>query len=784
MEPLFRILLQRRFRRLLLVAVPVVLVACACALVVSLEGRADAHSRYAEQLQRIEVLTTRVSAQEWQAVAEGEVSDAASRDVELALEEMSAALAVQDEHARRSHDAEVDRHSDESPLVTLAEYSSAVRDEFDALRDGDLEEAEEIDEERVDPAFERLEVVVENLSQTEAADAASGHKQALIGSLLAIVLSSSALVGLMLAMFRARGRIEMAELQQRMDRESERRVAALLQNSSDLLLVLDGASAIKYASNSIDQLLGYQPGSVIGGELREILKPESHDASASDLERASARPGDPVVAEWAAETAEGDLRYVEAILNDLSADPQVAGIVVNVRDITERRRLEAELRRRAFHDDLTGLANRTLFEDRLSGALADADRSGVSPGVIFLDLDDFKHVNDSLGHSSGDELLRIVATRLQTCVRDQDTIARLGGDEFAVLVRNVESMDRVVDVAERVLAELSTPVFVQGNALFVNASIGVALDPAPGEDRHERVQAMLRDADIAMYAAKGAGKHRLEVFESELHAPVLRRLQLKSELQTALDRNQLVLHFQPIVSLDDEEMIGAEALVRWEHPERGLIPPGEFIPLAEQTGLTVPLGRWVLREALRNAASWRDQDATSGLRYVSVNVTGHQLESPTFLRDVRDALDAVGLPSEALVIEVTESSLIHDSERNRERLQALRDLGVRLAIDDFGTGYSALNYLRRFPMDVLKIDRSFIEHVAEGGQDAALVQAMLQMSESLGLKVVAEGVETSGQCDRLQELDCGYGQGYFFSRPVPAEELRALLERTTSTVAP
>ena len=772
-KALVDILLRRRLGQFAFVAVPLALVACACAAVVSLEQRDDLHTSHARQVDRIEMLAARVSAEEWRAIAEKEVSDETTREVDRSLDAMAAILSARDK---------AEHHVGKTASNALDDYSSAVRDEFEALREGDLEEAEEIDEEHVDPAFEQLEAIVKEIVEDESAIADMADRQALTGSLLVIVLSSAALVALMFMTFRARRRVEIAEVQETTTRVSEQRFAALLQNSSDVLLVLDGEAKVQYASESVSRLVGRRADAVAGGELRQLLIPESHGALDAQLQAAVARPGHPIVAEWALGGAQGEFRFVEAILNDLRSDPRVNGIVVNVREITERRRLESELRRQAFHDELTGLANRLLFEDRVTSALARGDRDATSTAVVFLDLDDFKHVNDSLGHASGDELLRAVASRLQACVRDQDTIARLGGDEFAILLSEIDSIEAAVDVADRVLAELSTPVMVHGNALFVNASIGVALDPAPGEDHHGRFQAMLRDADIAMYAAKSAGKNRIEIFESELHAPIVRRLQLKTEMQAALSQDEFVLHFQPIVALGDDAIIGAEALVRWQHPERGLVPPNDFIPLAEQTGLIVPLGRWVLRAALREAAIWREQDPAGNLRYVSVNVSGQQLESAAFLEEVAEALDAVDLPAEALLIEVTESSLIHDTERNTERLQALRDLGVRLAIDDFGTGYSALNYLRRFPMDILKIDRSFINNVADSGQDAALVEAMIQMSASLGLRVVAEGVEDLEQSERLQELKCSYGQGYFFSRPVPAEELQAVLNRTRSAV--
>ena len=760
MTNVWRAFAGARFERLLIVAVPVILIAAACMAVVIIDRRADVHREHADRVNEVRVLAAQVSAREWQAVAERRVSDASVREVGDLLEAMRADLggAVEDTGGGRG------------ALAVLAEYSTAVRAEFAALREGDFEEAEEIDEERVDPTFEALQATVDAVAASEERDAATSSRQGLLGSLLVIVISSSALLAVTLVTLRARNQLALSEVQRATVRESEERLEALLRNSSDVLMVLEPTGSVRFASDSIERLLGHRPDAVAGRDVRELVDEGGREALGAHLEQAISG-GRPVVLEWALRTTAGDLRHVEAILNDLSTNPLVDGIVVNVRDITDRRALETELRRRAYHDELTGLANRALFEDRILQALAAADGTGTAAAVLFMDLDDFKHVNDSLGHASGDELLRLVSERLRQCVRDQDTIARLGGDEFAVLLAGIGGVADAVTVADRILKELAAPLMVNGQALFVDASIGVALDPAPGQDGRERLQAVLRDADIAMYAAKGAGKHRVEVFESVLHARIVERLQLKSELQTALDDGQLLLHYQPVVELDNDEIVGVEALVRWQHPQRGLVPPGDFIPLAEQTGLSVPLGRWVLREALRQVSIWHRQRLSGALPYVSVNVSGHQLESSGFVEEVAEALADTGVPASALMIEVTESSLIQDSDRNNATLRGLRDLGVRLAIDDFGTGYSALNYLRRFPMDVLKIDRSFVSGVTANAQEAALVEAMIRMSASLGLSVVAEGVEDGAQCARLQELECGYGQGFLFSKPVPANVL-------------
>jgi diguanylate cyclase (GGDEF)-like protein len=391
--------------------------------------------------------------------------------------------------------------------------------------------------------------------------------------------------------------------------------------------------------------------------------------------------------------------------------------------------------------------------------------------VFYIDLDDFKDVNDGLGHEAGDQLLVAAAGRLLSATRGCDTVARLGGDEFAILLRGVRDASDAVVVAERVARAMAMPFRVRGSEARVGASIGIALgrDAAEADD-------LLRSADLALYAAKHAGKHRYVVFESSMRTAALERIALEADLRGALERGELLLHYQPIVRLDTQEVVGAEALVRWRHPLRGLVPPMEFIPVAEATGMIVPIGRWVLEEACRQAALWRrDRDADDAPFRIAVNISAWQVQHSGLVDDVRAALAHNELPASALTLEITESVMLTDTEVTLARLHALKEIGVSLAIDDFGTGYSSLAYLHRFPVDVLKIDKAFVDGVGEASHDPTLLRAIVAIGEALRLPMVAEGIERPAQVDGLRFLGCDLGQGYHFARPLPADQLTAML---------
>jgi diguanylate cyclase (GGDEF)-like protein len=439
--------------------------------------------------------------------------------------------------------------------------------------------------------------------------------------------------------------------------------------------------------------------------------------------------------------------------------------------LTDARTVEDAIHQ-AFHDSLTGLPNRLLLIDRLDHALARAARVNTQTAVLFIDLDTFKTVNDSLGHAAGDELLREAAARLLDCVRSADTAARFGGDEFVVLLEDVDE-DRVARVANRILEAMSEPFKVRNRQVFIGASIGIAVGGDQADD-------LLRNADLALYRAKAKGKGQKQAFEPEMHVAMVQRLELEEGLAKALRGGELVLHYQPLLDLNSRRVEGVEALVRWRHPTRGLLLPGEFIPIAEDSRLMLPLGRWVLADACRQLAEWRDRHELAGGLTMCVNFSSAQFQDPTLVGGVRETLADVSLPADRLVIELTETAFLRDPDTMEERMAELKRLGVRLAVDDFGTGNASLRHLARFPVDVLKVDRSFVGKLGADRRQTAIAGSIIALGAELDMVVVAEGIERPEQIDQLLELGCRFGQGFYLGRPAPAAELEPLLAREPS----
>jgi diguanylate cyclase (GGDEF)-like protein/PAS domain S-box-containing protein len=551
---------------------------------------------------------------------------------------------------------------------------------------------------------------------------------------------------------------------------SEQRFRALVQHGSDLITVIEPDGTIIYQSPSIERVLGHAAPDVVGRKLTDLTHPDDMHRIASFITDAMRLHGATNSVAVRLGALNGTWVHVEIAGTDHRDDGAVRGLVLNIRDVSERHALEEQLRFEAFHDPLTSLANRAQFTDRLAHALDRSARRATQVAVLFLDLDNFKSVNDSLGHAAGDALLTEVGRRLQTCTRPEDTVARLGGDEFAVLLEDVASIDEATAATLRILSSLRAPVSIEGRQLVVPASIGIASGAGDAD-----AGVLLRNADVAMYAAKALGRNRYEVYEPSMHAASLDRLDLAGDLEGAVERGEFVLEYQPILTLASGEVAGVEALVRWNHPSRGQIQPDGFIALAEETGAIIDLGRWVLDEACRQACAWYEEFAPEPPFAMNVNVSARQLLYPGFVDDVARALEAWPIERVGLVLEITESVMMRDTDAALATLRRLKDLGVRMAIDDFGTGYSSLGYLRQFPFDILKIDRSYLATGAEQPNDRDLERAIVDMGRTLRLEIVAEGVEEPEQLVRLKSLHCELGQGFYFARPMSPDRIRDVL---------
>jgi diguanylate cyclase (GGDEF)-like protein/PAS domain S-box-containing protein len=568
------------------------------------------------------------------------------------------------------------------------------------------------------------------------------------------LIGSALLAALMLwSFFSKRARVSLEQ--------SERRFRSLVEHSTELLAVVDEKQRIKFATPAFHRRLGYEADELLGTCLLEHVHRDDREQSAD---------GDGPQ-RWRVRHRDGEWIETEMDSKDLHDDPAVRGYVVTMRDVGHQRALEDQIHHQAFHDSLTGLANRALFEDRLRHALERLRRdSQQGIAVVFIDLDDFKTVNDSLGHAAGDELLRAFARCLGDCTRNADTVARFGGDEFAVLVEGHYAEDAAAVIADRVHAALEKPIRLEQDDVYVHASIGIA-----GGGASNTADETVRNADLAMYSAKADGKGHSAFFEPSMHSAARRRLQLTGDLRRALSEGQLSVNYQPLIRLTDGKMLGVEALLRWNHPTMGLVAPADFIPLAEESGLIMSIGSFVLNEACRQLKIWQTEhpDAPD---YISVNLSVRQFQREGAVVDeVRGALDRNGLRGPHLMLEITESVLMEDRAPIVRDLEALRKLGVRIAIDDFGTGYSALSYLREFPIDTVKMDRSFVNNLGDGTADSALVRSVVELGEALDMQIIAEGIEVQGQLDSVTGLRCDIGQGYFFAPPLDADAMRDLM---------
>jgi diguanylate cyclase (GGDEF)-like protein/PAS domain S-box-containing protein len=556
---------------------------------------------------------------------------------------------------------------------------------------------------------------------------------------------------------------------------AQQRAEVILNSIGDAVLSTDVQGKVTYLNPVAESMTGWPRQEALGRPLAEVFQmidATTREPARNPLDRAMQLDRivdlNPTCFLIRRDGLETTIENTASPIHDRGG--QVIGAVTVFKDVSEARAMSLRAVYLAQHDFLTDLPNRMLLNDRLTQAIALARRHGHCLAILFLDLDRFKHVNDSLGHVIGDELLQSVARRLLRCVRSSDTVSRQGGDEFVVLLSEIQHADDAAASAQKILAALAAPHEVANHQLHVTVSIGISIYPDDGLD----AERLITSADTAMYHAKQAGRNHYQFFEPDMNARAVERQWIEAGLHRALTRCEFVLHYQPKIDLETGAMTGAEALIRWAHPERGLIFPTEFVPIAEDCGLIVPIGQWVLREACRQARAWIDEGRRPTA--VAVNISAAEFRDPGFLEHVRDVLNETGLDAAYLELELTESSLIQHAESTALALQALKNIGVQVAIDDFGTGYSSLSYLRKFPINVLKVDQSFVREISADPVGNSIVCAVIGMGRSLGHRVIAEGVETREQLAFLRSQRCGEGQGYYFSPPLDAEQFVKLVE--------
>ncbi|HUY60072.1 MAG TPA: EAL domain-containing protein [Solirubrobacteraceae bacterium] len=566
---------------------------------------------------------------------------------------------------------------------------------------------------------------------------------------------------------------------------SEVRLGALVEHSSEIILLLEFDTTVEYASPAVRQVLGYEVAEFIGRRFLDNVASEDRTLVQSALRRVPASTSAPSeVFEFRIRHRDGRLLHTECQFTNLLAHAAVGAIVVNLRDVSERKQIEEQLIHQAFHDPMTGLANRPLFRDRVVHALTRRGNANRCLAVLFLDLDDFKAINDTFGHDAGDRVLQTISARLLSALRESDTAARLGGDEFAVLLEDVANETDVSDIVADLLGVISAPLWLDGKEVSVDCSIGIAVVNSTGSTRHSTaVDELLRNADAAMYQAKAADGNAFRHFRPGMQEAVVAQLELRADLKAAIAANELTLAYQPIFDLEVDEITGYEALLRWEHAVRGSVPPATFIPVAEDSGLIIPLANWVLERACEDAVSFQKDDPGPHRRVMSINVSAQQLARTELVGEVRSALRSSGLDPHCLMLEITESVLISDVQLAIQRLSALRKLGIRIALDDFGTGYSSLSYILQLPIDILKIDKRFIDSVDCDDRESRLTAAIIGLARTLDLRCVAEGIERPTQQERLKELGCDYAQGVLLAHPMSSDALQELLSATAPQLA-
>jgi diguanylate cyclase (GGDEF)-like protein/PAS domain S-box-containing protein len=650
-------------------------------------------------------------------------------------------------------------------------YTTSADRQWLLMQVGNFDEAKQIHFQSVGPQFDFMQREMQIAIEAENKRVQSVALEARYELLAAAILAATAI---MMLFFQLQGEVHRGQLQEAERsalRESEERFRALIEHSTDIILIADSSGQITYGSPSVHTVLAVHD-SLVGMNIVDLIHPDDLEKTASGSQQAKhgRDTRQNLIVEIRLRHAEGSWRHFECVVRNLMRDGNISGVVYNARDITERKHAQEELLFSATHDVLTGLPNRVLFLGRLQSVVEQKKRHpGRAAAVLFIDIDDFKVVNDCYGHATGDALIKETSNRLQKCMRDDGGVARLGGDEFTVLVEDISDPSDAIRVAERIQSSFKQPFLLGGIEIFKSTSIGIALtSPEISAD------SLLQNADIAMYRAKDKGKACSELFDRTMHEQVINRLRLEAKLRRALENEELSLHYQPIVAVDTGAVQGFEALLRWLPSGSDSIPPSSFIPIAEQSGLIVPVSVWVLKTACREAARWQEDYPAEPPLYVSINVSAKHFAYAGFIGHVKDALEESALDPGCVTIELTESVAMNDVAENGETMSQLRALGVKVSIDDFGTGYSSLSYLRRFPVDTLKIDQSFVKTM--DAENYAIVKTIIGLAHNLDLKVVAEGVETIDQRQLLALAGCPFAQGHFFAEPMQSREIGDFIE--------
>ena len=769
---------SRRVSQLSLIGVITFITTALIFIGVSLLNRADHNRRVQVDVRQVKADANMISSLEWEAMARRKITPASLAKLHWAESEILHITQALAEGRDRTFQMEGLR-------ATCDSYIGCVNRQIARVQAGQFEEADALDRSAAGPTFQQVQELADLIDEQQSQAAERTVATSRIGLIAAAMISIVTILMYFRRFNMQRQRTEMAFTERAVALKNENWFRILTENSANVILIASPLGLISYVSPSVVATLGRQEPALIGSNVLDWIHPGDGALVQAAL-AAVVTLKDSSTIEFRLCHVDGRWLDFECAIRNLVDDPDIQGVLFNVREVTEDKRAQAILDFNASHDALTTLPNRVVFMDRLQKTINRKKRHPEATGaVLFLDLDDLKRFNDTLGHDAGDKLIREFGQRLRACVRGEDTVARplglrnaepspdtvarLGGDEFIVLLEDVSDPSDAIRVAERIQAAMCEPFIIQGQELFKGVSIGIAFTSDDDDAR-----SVVAKADVAMYRAKLNGKSRYEVYDGKMHAQIVRRLDLEKALHQALDRNQFRLYYQPIVSLASGRIAGLEALVRWERPGVGLVPPSEFIPLAEEIGLIVQLGQWVLVEACRQGAQW-DRVVSEPGPFMSVNVSARQFAYPAFLDQVKEALRETGIDPRRLKVELTEGTAMDDPERAVEVMLQLAELGITLSLDDFGTGYSSLSVLRRFPVKTIKIDRSFVMNIHTNSQVAAIVTTICGLARILCMEVVAEGVENNDQLEKLRSISCDYAQGYLFSQPVPAEAIAPML---------